>query len=243
MDVFGEQWVQHHRTIEREWNEVVGADDLTLVPGDLSWAMKIPAAQPDLNFLGRLPGRKVILKGNHDYWWASANKVRKAVPEGFHVVHGDAISIDDRLLIAGTRMWDVPGVRFDGWIDWQPNPVSPGSDAGPSPSEIEKSLKIYERELQRLEAALGALDELSRQHPDALRIVITHYPPCSAELDPSPVTDLIERHSAAHVVFGHLHAVRKDTPAPPFGSRGPTQYHLASCDFLDFRPKLIADLA
>ncbi|MEM7166702.1 MAG: metallophosphoesterase, partial [Planctomycetota bacterium] len=99
MDVFGDHWREHHRTIEREWKQIVTDDDLVLVPGDISWAMKVPGAQPDLNFLGRLPGRKVLLKGNHDYWWASANKVRKAVPDGMYVVHGDAIAIDDAVLI------------------------------------------------------------------------------------------------------------------------------------------------
>ncbi|MEM7167825.1 MAG: hypothetical protein AAF581_20405, partial [Planctomycetota bacterium] len=145
---------------------------------------------------------------------------------------------DDAVLIAGTRLWDVPGVRFDNWIAWQPNPVS----KGPSTRDEGKDLKIFERELQRLDTALASLDELRAEHPDAVRIVLTHYPPCTAELDGNPVTDLIERHAPAHVVFGHLHAVRRDTETTPFGRRGATEYHLTSCDFLDFRPKLITTI-
>lgn len=233
MDVFG--WHRHHRRIEESWQDRVRDEDLVLVAGDISWAMRIPDAQADLNFLGRLRGQKVIIKGNHDYWWSTLAKVRKVLPDGMHALQGGAMRLGE-VLICGTRLWDVPGVRFDGWIDWKPNPVA--SDA--APADPTEALRIYEREMVRLTHALGELEQLAAQAPARLRIGMLHYPPCPAELTATPVTDLLEQHQLDHVVFGHLHAVRAG--ATPFGPRGRTTYHLTSCDFLDFSPILVAEL-
>ena len=85
MDKFGPRWVGHTARLESNWRSVVGEDDLVLVPGDISWAMRLEGptgARPDLDLLGRLPGTKVLIKGNHDYWWQSVSSVRKALPEG-----------------------------------------------------------------------------------------------------------------------------------------------------------------
>src|SRR5882672_9439245 len=84
MDRFGPQWVDHPAKIERAWRERVGERDLVLVPGDISWAMGLEQARPDLEFLARLPGIKILGKGNHDYWWSSISKLRHALPPGMH---------------------------------------------------------------------------------------------------------------------------------------------------------------
>lgn len=239
MDVFGAQWENHHRTIEKHWTELVSDDDLVLVPGDVSWAMRLPEARPDLHFISRLPGRKVLLKGNHDYWWASASKVRQALPEGMLAVHGDAVLVEN-VVIAGTRMWDIPDLSFADLIDWQPGP-SPRKPR--TPEDVAQDRKIYEREWQRLEVSLRRLDEVAATAPEGpiLRIVMTHYPPCAADLSPGPATELFAKHRIDHVVFGHLHSVRRDLNPLPFGKKDATEYHLTSCDYIDFRPRLIAE--
>ena len=108
MDVFGEAWRGHAEKLERNWRERVQADDLVLVPGDISWAMQLSAALPDLSFIGNLPGRKILLKGNHDYWWSAIGRVRSNLPEGMRALQNDSI-VEDGIGICGSRGWLCPG--------------------------------------------------------------------------------------------------------------------------------------
>jgi len=236
MDRFGPHWVGHPRRIEEAWRERVGAEDVVLVTGDVSWAMTLEQALPDLDFLGRLPGTKVLVKGNHDYWWSTISKVRRAAPPSMRALQGDALRIGD-VAIGGTRLWDVPGVSFRDWIDWRP-----GADGAISAertlADEEESRRIFEREIGRLERALAAMEEAAEG--GALRIAATHYPPCGADLSPTRATELLERHGVRHSVFGHLHSVRRDRE-PPFGTRGGIRYTLAACDWIDFAPLPIAE--
>ena len=108
MDVFGSHWENHFERIRTSWLESAGADDIVLLPGDLSWAMRLEDAQEHLGQIGALPGRKVILRGNHDYWWSAIGKVRAALPEGMYAVQNDALLLDGAL-ICGSRGWLLPG--------------------------------------------------------------------------------------------------------------------------------------
>jgi hypothetical protein len=237
MDRFGPQWVNHAAKIEARWRERVGEGDVVLVPGDVSWAMTLEQARPDLEFLGRLPGTKVLVRGNHDFWWSTISKVRRALPPSLKALQGDAVRIGD-VAICGTRLWDLPGVSFHDWIDWRPAPAAAIS-AERTLEDEEESRRIFERELLRLDRALAALEEAARG--GALRIAATHYPPCGADLARSPATERIERHGVRHAVFGHLHALRRDLPAAPFGTRGEVHYTLAACDWIDFAPIELAE--
>ena len=243
-DKFGPQWVDHARAIEQRWQEKVGEDDLVLVAGDISWAMHLENGRADLDFLGGLPGTKVLIRGNHDYWWSSLSKVRRALAPRMHALQHDAIRIGP-VAICGTRLWDVPGVSFRGLIDWAPagaKEPAAGSDADRRAQEVAESEKIYRREVERLRLALAALDEIAPPGTGdgGLRIVMTHYPPCDASLNSTEVTELLEQHLVDHVVFGHIHNLRRDLSPQPFGCKGSTCYHLTACDYLDFTPKLIA---
>jgi len=240
MDRFGPQWIGHPAKIEQQWRERVGERDLVLVPGDVSWAMTLEQARPDLDFLGRLPGRKVLVKGNHDYWWGTISKVRRALPPTTQALQGDAVRVDD-VVIGGTRMWDSPEFDFGPIIDWKPGPGGAISMQRTSDDEAE-SLRIFERELGRLERAMTALDALATAAgASTLRIAATHYPPCGADLAPTKATALFERHGVKQVVFGHLHSLRRDLAKAPFGARAGIQYTLAACDWIDFAPVLIAE--
>lgn len=233
MDRFGPQWVGHAAKIAAAWRERVGADDVVLVPGDISWAMDLEGARPDLAFLGELPGHKVLLKGNHDYWWSTISKVRAALPPKMHAVQGDVVRVG-RFAIAGSRLWDQPGVSFHDWIDWRPGPAGMVS-AEPEGDDAAESARLFERELGRLERAMQALAAVR----DLQRIAITHYPPCDGALTPTKATALLEGAGARHVVFGHLHSVKRDRGIALFGRHGATVYHLASCDWIDFAPLLV----
>jgi len=235
MDRFGAQWVGHPQKIAARWAEVVADGDIVLVPGDISWAMKLEQARADLAFLGALPGTKVLLKGNHDYWWRSASQVRAALPPRMYAVQADALRLGE-VAIAGTRLWDLPGISFHDIIDWRPGAISEERTI----ADEEESRRIAARELLRLERALAALDQAARGA--TLRIAITHYPPTDAALAETPATRGFQEHGVQASVFGHLHCLRRDLPRPPFGTRGGVRYSLASVDAIDFRPIEIAQV-
>jgi hypothetical protein len=238
MDRFGAHWRRHAEQIETHWRNSVRADDLVLVPGDISWAMRLEQALADLEFLARLPGEKVLLKGNHDYWWGPISKLRSVLPASLTAIQGDAVRRGD-VAIAGTRLWDDPDLSFSDLIDWDPSgpTISPPDEAG-----AQQTAKIFHRELGRLERALDQLERDAAIRAAPLKIVITHYPPIGPELEPSEASRRIAGHAVEHVVFGHLHAVKRDLDPAPFGERDGITYHLTSCDYLAFRPRLIAEI-
>lgn len=176
MDVFGDAWRDHAGKIERAWRAAVSEDDLVLIPGDISWAMQLSDAMPDLAYIGRLPGRKILLRGNHDYWWSAIGRVRTALPEGVFALQNDAF-LEGNVGICGSRGWLTPG--------------SANYTAGDE--------KIYRREIDRLKLSLLAL-------PDAeTKIAMMHYPPFCERARDSAFTELFEQNGIGIVVYGHLH--------------------------------------
>lgn len=241
MDKFGPQWVEHHEKIAAACAEQVGEEDILLLPGDISWAMRLDTVAPDLDWVAALPGTKVICRGNHDYWWQGIGKVRAALPERVHALHSDALSISGMsgpVHLCGTRLWDVPGMAFGHLIAWQGDGEAI-SAAPRSEEEIAQSEKLYRRELGRLDLAIAAMQKLKGE--PVLRVALIHYPPTSAELEDTEVTERFEAAGIDHVVFGHLHSLKSDL-GPLFGEKNGVHYHLSSCDYLDFAPKKIAEL-
>jgi len=178
MTVFGGGWQGHPEAFFRGWREVVRDDDLVLVPGDVSWAMRLEDARPDLEAIAALPGTKVLLRGNHDYWWPSLTKLRAALPEGMYAIQNDALRFGD-VVVAGTRGWMVPGTI--------------GSDA--------QDQRIFEREVQRLRLSLAAAERLG----EAYLVVMLHFPPTNPRGDPSPMLAVIEAARPQALVFAHVH--------------------------------------
>jgi predicted phosphohydrolase len=241
MDRFGPNWVNHPKRMAAAWDRAVGADDLVLVPGDISWARDLAGAAPDLAWLAERPGTKVLIKGNHEHWWTTKRRVREALPDGMHALEADALRLGD-VGLCGTRLWDVPGQSYHDVIAWSGEPIS----AELTDEDAAAALKVYQRELGRLDRALGALDQSA-----PLRIAMLHYPPVGpAEPDGDGgwalvANELTERFEAAglqHVVFGHLHSLQASARARIGGERGGVRYHLAAVDFIDFAPLLIAEV-
>lgn len=241
MDVFGAHWTNHHERIRASWMEHVTDGDIVLLPGDLSWALRLQEAEADLAWVGALPGRKVLLKGNHDYWWSSLSKLRKAVGQnsGIHFIQNNAVLLDG-IGIAGSRLWDYP------FVDWstvhaadtvasddtptEAHADAPACGASKSPAAQADDEVIRARELQRLELSLQALDKAA----PAVRIAMTHYPPVSAEPTPNPLTALLARYGVTLCVYGHVHAGMVDAPGADCVVEG-CRYLLTSCDALDFQ--------
>lgn len=212
MDRFGSNWVDHDRKIFESWERTGLEDDLLLLVGDITWAMRFEQARPDLERIGRMKGLKLMLKGNHDYWWQTVSKMQKALHPSIKLIHGSAF-IKERVAIAGTRGWTCPN---DEHFKDEDEP-------------------IYRREVARLKVALQSLEH-RRDEYDSL-IVAMHYPPMSEKHEASGFTELIDEFRADACVFGHVHgeAIKKTFA----GMRNETHYYLASADAVDFSPARI----
>lgn len=241
MDVFGEQWREHGHKIAAHWRKTVGDNDLVLVGGDISWAMRWSEAQVDLEFLDRLPGRKALIRGNHDYWWSTLKKVRDHLPPSLTAIDGDAVVIDG-VGVCGTRLWQIPNLSFAEIlsVDKPPLPASISAEAAQS-AEEERNLVIWRREIRRLGRALADLKRFEQERRLRLKVTMVHYPPCDWRLTPNEATELFENAGVDHVVFGHLHGVRAPEQTQLFGERAGIHYHLTASDYLDFTPLFIAE--
>lgn len=232
MDIFGEHWKEHANKMEKNWKAVVQEDDLVLVSGDISWAMRPDEAVADLEWIAKLPGTKVLLRGNHDYWWSSYSKVKKILPPSIHAIHHNAMRWKE-IAICGTRLWDTDEFNFRDVVHYRPNPAA--SDAEPELEErgggedLEADRKIFQRELARLEISLQQLDPSA-----AVRIAMTHYPPIGLHLAATMASELLEKYHIDLCVFGHLHSIPPGKA--PFGTRHGVKYVLTSCDYLEFKP-------
>ncbi len=226
MEAFGLSWENYVKRIEANWKKVIAKEDLVLIAGDISWAMKLEDALKDLEWIDALPGTKVILKGNHDYWWPSSSKLSAALPPSIHFIHNDAYTRNG-VTIGGCRLWDTPEYNFNEYIVFQENPLVKEKKKDP-----EKDQKIFERDLARLRMSLEKLDPNA-----AYRIAMTHYPPIGADLKPSAASKILEEFKVNVCVFGHLHNVKKERPL--FGEKNGILYLFTSADYLNFEPVLV----
>jgi len=212
MDVFGPQWDRHFFQISRNWREKVTEDDAVLIPGDISWAMRLEDAREDLEAIAELPGRKILCKGNHDYWWNSVSQVRSILPEGMTALQHSADDLGS-CVVCGTRGWMIPTEN---------EPLQPHDE------------KICRREAQRLRLALDDARKLAEGRPLA---VMMHYPPLLAGEKDTVFTALMEEYGVHTVVYGHLHG--PGIAAGFSGEHNGVRYELVSCDSIGFSPKEI----
>lgn len=213
MTIFGPQWDGHPEAIWQAWRETVRENDLVLLPGDLSWAMRLPDALIDLQILTGLPGTKVLLRGNHDYWWPTASKLRAALPADQLAIVNDAVKVGG-VVICGSRGWSTPGHE-------------------PLGAEDERLLA---REAERLALSVQAASKL-RQAGDHL-LMMLHFPPASPPYPANPLTEVIETARPDLIVYGHLHGV---PPERAMTHVNGIPAHLVAADALRFRPKLLLD--
>jgi hypothetical protein len=216
MDIFGDRWKNHPKRIATAWRQRVRDDDIVLIAGDISWAMKLDEALPDLHWIDALPGHKVLSKGNHDYWWERAGPLRPRLPPTISVVEAGALDVGEAV-VCGTR----------GWI----TPETPGF------SEAEDT-RVYNRELGRLDRALAAAQKLAAGEKPI--VVMIHYPPF-LDHKPTEFSRRIAASGAAACVYGHLHRPN-DWSAAMQGLVDGVYYQLTSCDYLGFGPVAVRGL-
>ena len=215
MEVFGEHWESHFDKIKADWVARVSESDTVIIPGDVSWAMTFANAKADLEWIDALPGKKVIFKGNHDLWWVSKTKMISVfehiefVHNAFSVYnHIDSISGEPiKIALCGTRGWICPGEDFTG-----------------------NDEKIYRRELLRLEGSI----KMARDEGYTQIIGVLHFPPTNERKEASGFTEIFEKYGIEQVVYGHVHGKQNFKNAIN-GKFREIDYHLTSCDFLDFK--------
>lgn len=212
MNIFGDNWEKHEKKIEEDWLSKVNSDDMVIIPGDFSWAMNLEDAYLDFKFLNELPGKKLLLKGNHDYWWTTVKKMREYIVENnfntIDFIYNNSYFYDD-YIITGTRGWAL--------------------------NDIEASEKIINRELGRLELSLQ--EGINNFGTDKEIIVFMHYPPItnSAILNNQELkfVNLMKSYNVKRCMYGHLHSSsHKDAVQ---GMINGIQFDLVSSDYLDFK--------
>jgi predicted phosphohydrolase len=231
MEVFGPAWQGYAEKIASHWKRLVAPTDLVLIPGDISWAMRLPEVGPDLAWIDALPGEKILLKGNHDYWWSSSSKLSQIMPPSIRFIHNNTLTWNG-IALGGARLWDTPEYSFNTFITFRENPLAKKKTPEELSREKEEEEKIFKRELERLKLSLSQLDPQAQ-----LRIALTHYPPIGADLKPSRASQLLEEFQIDICVFGHLHNVKPHSL--PFGKARGVNYLFASCDYHDFQPILV----
>lgn len=208
MNIFGGNWDGHFEKIKSDWLEKVQADDLVLISGDISWAMKLEDALVDLRLLADLPGKKVFIRGNHDYWWNGITKLRDRAPnESFYFLQTDAVKLG-KYVIVGSRGWTCPG----------------------SSDYTERDEKLYRREAERFRLAFNEAERLFCEGDELIAMI--HYPPFGLKNESTAFTELFEERKVSTAVFGHIHGAAY---CPLKSEKNGVEYLLASCDKVGFK--------
>ena len=233
MAIFGAVWEGYQQKIHQQWMQTVGPDDLVLVAGDICWAMKFDQALTDLAWIHDLPGTKILLRGNHDYWWSSMSKMRGLLPPSLHLLQNNSFTWgnlhENAVGICGARLWDTDAFSFLEHVVVS-GPKQPPS--APSEEQRLEQAKIFQREVQRLDLSLNALPSGTSS-----KIAMTHYPPVGPHLQPTAVSQLLDQAGVSTCVFGHLHSMQPESIG--FGRVGHTLYRFVAADAIDFKPQLI----
>ncbi len=209
MGIFGGRWVGYTEKIRSSFSQLSDEDTIVLC-GDTSWGMSLEEALPDLRFLEELPGRKLLVKGNHDYWWETASKMKGFFEKNgltkFALLHNNSVQVEG-VSLCGTRGWFYEEERGG-----------------------EHDSKIMKREIGRLESSLS-------QASCETRYVFLHYPPLYQQYRCEGILELMEKYNVPECLYGHIHG--KGSYAAFRGMERSTHYTLVSGDFLDFVPRKI----
>lgn len=210
MDIFGVNWEDHYKKIENDWLNKVNDNDLVVLPGDFSWAMDLNDTIEDFKYLSKLPGKKLLLKGNHDYWWGTLKKMKEFMKANnfrdIDFIQNNSFLFDDKIIV-GTRGW-----IYDNKLE---------------------NIKILKREKIRLEMSFN--DAIHKYGNDKEIIVFMHYPPFGKEIVPLEydLKELFKNYNVKNCFYGHLHG--ESCLDATQGDIDNITYKLISSDYLDFK--------
>ena len=207
MDIFG--WNNYEEKISQDWRTNVKEEDLVLLTGDFSWEMKLENTYKDFQFINNLPGKKLLLKGNHDLWWTTLKRMREFLKEkefnNIDFIYNNSYEFEN-YIIAGTRGWNLVSENID-------------------------DKKIKDRELLRLENSI--IDGIRKYGEDKPIIVCMHYPPLLKDLKNSEFTKILEKYNVKYCLYGHLHG--KSHMNVFDGNYNNVAYKMVSCDYTGFK--------
>ncbi|MDP4182485.1 MAG: metallophosphoesterase [Bacillota bacterium] len=211
MDIFGQNWSNYMERLKYNWEETVSESDVVIIPGDISWATYLEQAEEDFKFIEGLPGKKIISKGNHDYWWTTHSKLQQfLIKNGFKTIEfmqNNSYNFGN-ITICGTRGWICPG--DDGFR---------GDDR-----------KIYNREVQRLELSLKS----APVGDDIDIIVAMHYSPFNSKKESTDFVELMYKYKVKLCIYGHLHG--EGFKNAVMGNNNGLEFKFISADYLEFKP-------
>lgn len=210
MDIYGARWHDHAERLRKNWCSIINEEDKVVIPGDISWGLKMHEAKYDLDWIDALPGHKIILKGNHDLWWNGINRMNKMYDSIFFLQNDFCYT--EGVYICGTRGWLTPD----------------NEDYGPDDE------RIYNRELIRMKASLDKARNDAKD-ADAQIIVAVHYPPVSKPSAFSGFQQLFEDYGVKRVIYGHIHGEDGFRNAVKGVHHG-VDYSLVSLDYLNCMP-------
>lgn len=210
MDVF-QGWQDYTKRLETNWRSLIKDTDTVVIAGDISWAMKLEETIADFTFIDNLPGKKILMKGNHDYWWSTKNKMDNfLIDNGFsslNIQFNNAFEADGKI-ICGTR----------GWL---------------YNSATDEDIKITNREVGRLELSFKDAERLEGE-----KVAFLHYPPVYDNMECEPILDLMREQGIKDCYYGHIHGKHAAKKAPTGEYKG-IKMHLISCDYVNFTPVLV----
>lgn len=210
MDIFGENWINHTEKIKKDWQLKVKEDDTVILAGDFSWAMKLEDTLADFNFIKELPGKKILLKGNHDYWWTTITNMKNFLSQNniinIDFLHNNSYEIENKI-ICGTRGWVL------------------------NDNETEDDKKIIQREANRLKLSIE--DGIKKYGDNKEIIVFMHYPPIIKTQENTLFMNVLEEYNIKKCYYGHLHGKAIEDAID--GHINGIELKLISCDGVDFK--------
>ena len=219
MEVFGKRWINYIEKINKNWTALIGALDTVIIPGDISWALTVEEAKSDLLWLESLPGKKILLKGNHDFWWSTTSKINAFFDanniSSITVLNNNAVLVEDRI-IAGSRGWftDKSMQNTDENVDYE---------------------KIINREAIRLNLSLQCASELNGETEKEI-IAFLHFPPVWSGYVCEPILNVLKKYNVQRCYFGHIHGNYSQPEQFEYDS---IKFYMISADYLDFLPKIV----
>lgn len=265
MDIFGNNWINHEEKIIRSWQKSVSDDDLVLIPGDISWAIKLEDAIKDLEIIDNLPGKKVLIRGNHDYWWATKNKLNNLKFKSIEFLVNDMYA-NDKVVVCGVRGWD--DVRV-----FEPNILN--TDAKKYDSVLDKACdcnfsniktdnidydiildkeaisknitynneeiksQIDDKKIYNRELNRFEISLKMTKNYDLYKIAMLHFPPFNNDKSPNDFVSLMKEYNINKCIYGHLHGKDGHKLIMEGNIKG-IDFVCVSSDYLDFQLKEIA---
>ena len=212
MDIFGDNWKDHENKIKENWVNTVKEEDLVIIPGDFSWATYLEETWKDFKYLSMLPGKKILLKGNHDYWWSTKTKIDQFLRindfKDISILHNNSFKYNDYVIV-GTRGWDF---------------------------EDKENINIIEREIGRLK--LSFENATNKYGINNKFIVCFHYPPITKENISNEyekkIIEIMKKYNVTNCIYGHLHG-KVAYEAAILGIKEGIKFDLVSADYLNFK--------